>query len=955
MEKKKFLQNIAHLLLTEYRDHLSHSLLLVPNKRTRTFLFEYMREITDTPLLAPLCLSSEEYASHLAHLEPDEFLPLLFELYTAYREVAQEKPKNVIPFEDFFFLGSTILSDFDELDRHLIPLETIAKHLASLHPYEKDSPTIARTFSDFWELLGEVYTRFTRSCREKKKAYPGLIYRLATENPAPFSTEYTHVFWIGFHTLSPAEEKLFLMTASTNEIFLDMDSYFTEDPSQEAGFFYREFWKKKRLIADHVRWNDTLLAQKSDRHIQLLTTTNDTSMVKLLGTRLAEHFSDSSSHPRFDEVAIILPREDLLFAVLNSLPDTIPAVNITMGFPLRATTIANWIELLLRVRESLKTEDTLTISGKLFLELLDHQYTRLLIAEEHLTALIDLVKQHNLSRVDRDTVSSLPIVPRPDDNTKDSWTPLSRWCWEPNMSPQETLSILYTLTKNLLENARKKPRPLQMESEFMYITLSHLDKIRTLIEGPNDPEKKEPSFILSFPALARILRNVLQTTTVAFTGEPLEGVQIMGVLETQALDFDTLYILSMNEGVLPPSPSTSSLIPMDLRKAYNLPGVYEKEATYAYHFYRLLKRAREVFLFTTKATKDTESNEKSRYLEQILLEYAQDTTSETTYTYPVPAPIHPQPIVYPKTPSLKTILSQFRYSPSSLITYKTCSLKFYYTYILGVGETQEIEEDPDAAMYGTIMHKVLEDLFHPYVGQEITENIMREMKDRIDSLLDTAIANLFSRQAIRGKLAFLKTVMSQQIHHTLDWYVRERIPFSVEAIEQTFTTEIPVGEGVFHLTGKLDHLEKKDHLLWIVDYKTGTKGNSNLHFPQDPDENPEVMLSFLSDLPSKPNRTHLFQLLCYAYLLRKSPPYREDDIAMGILYIQEKASRKFQTVSITREATPLLLRSTLSDMVEKSLITIYEDILSDEPFTQTEDEKRCAFCPFQDLCNRNGL
>ncbi|MFN3660143.1 MAG: PD-(D/E)XK nuclease family protein, partial [Brevinematales bacterium] len=309
------------------------------------------------------------------------------------------------------------------------------------------------------------------------------------------------------------------------------------------------------------------------------------------------------------------------------------------------------------------------------------------------------------------------------------------------------------LTKEVLKTHRQ--RGFSFDMEFIYSALQRISEVQQLVA-----EKK---LVLSFNAVVKILRDVMAQTSIAFSGEPLEGWQIMGMLETQALDFDTLYILSMNEGIMPAPATGRSFIPQDIRKAYNLLQAFETEAVYAYHFYRLLKRATKVYLFYTQETKDTGLQEKSRYLEQILFEYGghEKPLVEKTYTYPFTA-LSQKIISYPKTEAIKNRLLSLSYSASSIKTYFTCSLWFYYQYILGVRKTETLEEDPDAAVRGTIIHSVLETLFHPYKdrGRPIEKQDISQMKDSLSSLTTTAIQQQFTEQPIEGKLALLRQIIT---------------------------------------------------------------------------------------------------------------------------------------------------------------------------------------------------
>ncbi|MFN4216646.1 MAG: PD-(D/E)XK nuclease family protein [Brevinematales bacterium] len=957
-QTEKFLKRVAYEMLTTHREKLSSSLILVPNKRTRTFLFEYFREITDTPFVAPICLSSEEYASTLSGLEKAERIPLLFELYQSYEKIYRENNKTPFSFEDFYFLGTTLLGDFDEIDRYLIDIKEIYKHLSSLQEYEKNAPTIPSAFIDLWDSLGEIYNHFTQQCLQNKKGYSGLVYRKAVEATKnqlhPIQQKASSVFWIGFHALSPAEEQLFLSTKEKNLVFLDMDKYFTEDEKQEAGLFYRTFWKKH--LPSDISYLDDLLSEKKHRTIHIFATTNETTMVKLVGDMLQNQLQNPSppKKKRPDELAIVLPREELLFSVLNSLPPDISSVNVTMGFPLKASHIASWIDLLLSLWDSISdmspdSNEPHSLSGSLLLEVLDHQYTRLLFDNDTLNTIISHVREKNISRVPVNLLATMS--PHQEGNNLFS----QFVCWySKKPDGTQTLESIFELTKEVLKTHRQ--REFSFDMEFIYTALQRISEIQQLVT-----EKK---LVLSFDAVAKILRDVIAQTTIAFSGEPLEGWQIMGMLETQALDFDIIYILSMNEGIMPAPATSRSFIPQDIRKAYNLPQAFETEAIYAYHFYRLLKRSKEVYLFYTQETRDTGLQEKSRYLEQILFEYAGNETLlvEKTYTYPFTT-LSQKIISYPKTEAIQKKLLSLSYSASSIKTYFTCSLWFYYQYILGVRKTETLEEDPDAAVKGTIIHSVLEALFRPYKDEKkiIETQDISQMKASLSSLTETAIKQQFTEQPIAGKLALLHQIITQQLEKVLESH-QNYTPFQVVELETEFTGTIDVADHTLQLKSRLDRMDIHNDSLTIIDYKTGQVDTLNIPTRKSEDNSQTIDEEFLKTLYKNSARSQLFQLLFYAFLVKNAKkkrtgddlednPYQGQEPSLLICSIKKGT---FETVKRKDINNPVTFGEEIEAPFVSGLKNALEIILSNELFTQTNDEKNCKYCPFQEICGRKG-
>ena len=934
MMNKRFLEQVATELINEYKDILNSSIVIVPNKRAKLFLLEYMREQISVPMLSPRCFSSEEFALRIADMEKEDKLPLLFQLYKVYDGAYRRKNIQPLSFDDFYFLGNVLLADFDEIDRFLVSVEKLFDHLSKLEPYEQGARTHAPVFVELWESLGEIYKEFSDKCREKKKAYMGLIYREAstkTDEMMRLLGEQGKVFWVGFYALTPAEE-MFLHRSDEEKkavIYLDVDSYFTDDPMQEAGDVYRKFWKK--YVGEDYAWKDALLGQKEDTKIQIYSTTNETSMVKLLSVKLQEYLQSQEGRvdTRPDEVAIVLPKEDLLFSVLNSLPEGVRSVNVTMGFPLRATQVATWVELILRLRESARKEEVagkkkLSFSGECFIEVLDHQYTRLLSVEENkadINATISFIREKNLSRFSLDNVTEyhLPEL-------------LQKWLETPEeeMTGQKTVEFIFSFVKSLL--ALYRERKLVFESEFIYALLRRVDEVQRLMRESNIP--------LSFAAVGRILRDVIQEGVIAFSGEPLEGWQIMGVLETQALDFSRVFLLSMNEGIMPAEGRRSSFIPADVREACGMPQKVESETVYAYHFYRLLKRSREVMLFYTKESGESGKQEKSRYLEQMLLEYPAPV-EEKAFAYPVVA-VSPKTLVVDKTEKVKLFLRTMVYSPTVIKTYFECSLRFYYQYVLKVREMETLEETPEARDIGNILHRVLEEVFAR--GNTVNKEFLKQMKERalLTPLVEKAMSEEFSLQHMQGRMLLLRNILIQRCIKAIEKH-EDLTEFRVGGTEEELQTDLLVQGETIHLKGRVDRWDECAEGVRIVDYKTGTSQTMSL--PLD-DETKESMDNVLKELPQNINRTYVFQLVFYAYLFFKQ--YGKENIEVGVFSLRDYEYKPVQK----KNKEKFLWLERYTSVFEEGLKNVFDKIFSNEPFQATSDRKQCANCPFSVVCGR---
>jgi CRISPR/Cas system-associated exonuclease Cas4 (RecB family) len=491
--------------------------------------------------------------------------------------------------------------------------------------------------------------------------------------------------------------------------------------------------------------------------------------------------------------------------------------------------------------------------------------------------------------------------------------------------------ILIMIKNNFDE---KNEGGVNIEAEFIYHFYTHLKHIQDILSKQN--------VSLTLNAFWKLFKDVIKTATIPFTGEPLKGLQVMGFLETRTLDFKNVFILSMNEGILPASSKTSSFIPYNLRKAFGIPTGEDQDAVYAYHFYRLLQRAENIFLYYNTEVKSITGGEKSRYLLQ--LEY------ELVKKYPQNIHLHkqllttdiinviPPPISIPKDENVFKILEAYgnketdnskAFSASALSSYIACSLRFYFHYIAGLKEQDEVEDDIEAATFGKIFHNVMQHIYT--VDKSYNAIDIDELKKQVVTITDDAIREEFTdAENLEGKNILTRNVIIELVNRVLD-NDKRNTPFTIKGLENTINSVLSISNGKsINFKGILDRTEAKDNDYRIIDYKTGKVELKDVE---------------ISEIFHDPKHKFVFQTFFYAWMFHQNQ--KEQTIKTGIYPLRQLSDGILwlNKGSIISEDE----FKTFEEQLKLLIDTIYN---KDLPFSQTEDEDRCIYCPYKGICNR---
>ena len=960
-----FLFNIAKTLYQTYSDQLADNCIVFPNRRAGLFFSRYLSEITDKPIWSPTFITINEFIQQLSDLIIDEPLSLIFELYDIYKK----ETKTNESFDEFYFWGEMLLNDFDDIDKYLVDPADLFQNLASLKAIEDQFNYLTKEqlqaiqnfwksfnpekhsknqddFIQIWTVLNNIYIKFKEKLHSKGIAYEGMVYREVAnkiQNSHEFDFPYKGIFFIGFNALNPCEEKLFSFFKNNKkaQFFWDYDEYYIKNKFHKAGFFIRENIKHYPPATTCLFFNNLTNKEKK---VDIIAVPSEVGQAKIVKQFIPEPCKTNNYD--YSQTAIVLPDEHLLMPVLHSIPEEINEINVTMGYPLKETPIYSLVEHIneLHKNSRITSGNNFQFYYKDVLAILNHQYISNLntgIIEK----LVDYIIKNNRIFISAEELTKCELL-------KNIFTKISN----ENEIHEYLLNILYFISERMnSDKEEEKNNKINLDPEYiyhLYISIRRLKEICT-----------EKNIQLNIGTYFKLLKKIIQSLRIPFNGEPLAGIQVMGILETRALDFKNVIVLSMNEGIFPKSGVALSFIPYNLRKGFNLPTVEHQDSIYAYYFYRLIQRANNVTLVYNSKSTNLFSGEMSRFLYQLKYE-PEFEVRKKNLTYDIN--IHsPKKISIKKSFVIINKLNQFisgnpakkYFSPSAINTYLDCSLKFYFSYIAEIKETEKITEEIDAATFGNLFHKAMKVLYEPFIKKQlIHEEIVKINQD--GEAISKAVLKAFKEElniSENEKTPYNLTGRNVIIYDILKKYItqltevdKKLIPFTIISLEELFEIHIPVNiledKKIINLRGKIDRVDKIKEAIRIIDYKTGGAKNSFSGIPA------------LFDRDVKKRNNAVFQTLLYAKL------YSENNesslkILPGLYLTKDLFTKNFdyhikQTLGKGIYSN-LENYSDISDEFDTELKRILTDIFHPTmEFDQVENEEVCSYCPYAAICHR---
>ena len=839
---KTFLDEIAEEILNSKYSFESIKVVL-PSRRSSLFLKNALAQQIQRPAFAPEIISIENFVEELSGLKKVSSVDLIFEFYAAYQEVADEKLRD--SFDQFMGWAAVILSDFNEMDAHLVDVKTFFDFQFSLQEMtqwikKEDQSDILHNHLEFWRLMPALYKSLNQRLLEKQRGSLGLIFREAVANLEFYlnQTDKYHYF-VGFNALNESEAQIIQEFISRNKgkIYWDIDQHFFEDKVHAAGKFIRQYhaeWKSLR--------SQPILFQKlytQAKNIEFIGVSKNVAQAKLAGQLAGQLATD---HPD-EKTTIVLGNESLLTPVLSAIDDTELTWNVTMGYPLKDTPTNDFFELFFQLHLNsskgcffYKNFKSLLSTPWCFSLLKFHD----LNPEEHLKD----IESKNLFRFSQNKLYSSKNI-----------RAIDHCFFAPVGSIADFLLRLGRICHyyiDFLEQTRETGAALH---------LAYFQKFKTLFNQLEAMHKKY-AFIENLPLLILVFRALVKGEKIDFLGEPLEGIQIMGLLETRLLDFDNLVITNLNEGILPSGKKNQSFLPFDLKKKFNLPTFLENDAIYTYHFYRLLQRAKRVYLLYNTQSDGLNSGEMSRFLFQLKYQrqpahQIQEKQLVLNYLAP-PSKDHFIEKNENINQRLRTIAEK-GFSPSSLSLYLRNPLEFYYQRVLKIKEKTTMNSTIDHMDMGNLVHEVVEQLYLPYQNQLLTVADFEQMKKRLLPLMEERYKAVYhGNQQKTGRNHIIFEVLKKSI---LDFLIIEQKcvqqgnRIKILKLEDQFeqSIQVPGIDFPIKLIGVVDRIDLYNDTLRIIDYKTGMVQSKYLKLPHW-----EVF-------NEKTDYAYLFQILLYSY------------------------------------------------------------------------------------------
>lgn len=957
----------------------SNFCIVLPNKRTSTFFKKYFAEIQQKSVWAPNIFTIDDLLKKLSFgIKSQEKTSLLVDLYSIADEVFKKSENSDYfshyTFDRFFGVGEIILNDFNDIDNYLLNAKDIFRNIQNLEEidliYNYLSDEHKQILKEFWlsfspeqrseekqkflllwEKLPEIYEKFTTGLLAKKCSYGGLrnreITRLIDDNKLN-TNHYDKYLFVGFNALNKAEKKLFTHLKNIDKaiFYWDYDNYYVTDNKQEAGFFMR----------DNLKAYTNRLPQKKDllktieKDIKVIGVPLNVGQAKALSTI----FSELKKQDEFfyNNTAIILADEHLLFPVLHSLPPEIPNINITMGYPLKETTLYGFLVDYLQIQSKIsqKNDTQIKFYYKDVVKILKHPEIWTITKEISANIIKDIESKNRIY-----------LKPQYFTDYKNELLSLIFSTVNASENPvmlllNNILNLLFVLfTKN--ESTTAKP----IENEYIYLVYTEIKKLKDTIQ--TNSEKVDFSLNISI----KLLKQILSSVRIPFEGKHSEGLQIMGLMETRNLDFKNVIILSVNEGVLPDTGRKPSFISENLRVAFGLPVIKFQDSIFAYFFYRILQRAENVYMLYNSIIGNN-SGEISRFIQQLKFESSL-TIEEKQFKQKL-KPSTVTPIEISKNQQvLSTLNSYFAetnlqkkfFSASALNTYIDCSLKFYFKYVAFLKAKTEVAEEITPVTFGNILHYAIEKIYSDFLERKQNKLIEKSdfvaLNSMVEEHTEKSFRNFYnisekSNFEFEGTNIVVKEVVIINLKNILKIDALYA-PFEIIDLEQEhgYNAEIEVSINEkpekISLWGIFDRIDCKDGYYRIIDYKTGSAEKSF------------SSIESLFDAKNAARQTAIFQMFYYSYILTQKLDNYKNKCFPGIYNLREMNSDNFSPDLIYKPDRDNVLN--VNSKVISDLLPEFEEYLSllisnifnpDLKFVQTENQNNCKYCDFSEICNR---
>jgi hypothetical protein len=907
-----FLRKTAHEILKDNHIPLEEKIIVLPNKRAGIFLSKALVDISGKPIISPEIITIQDFVSKYSPWEKMDWLELVFTFYQAYTHYYQSinKPKQIKDFDEFIKWAPIVLNDFEELDRFLLDPKKVFHYISEAKVLEKWNLENANSkfihdFKDYFSSLYGLYKSLRNKLIEKKQAYTGMNYRYLAENITEIINKFSQnqIYFAGFNALTKAEEIIIDGLVSNNKakIFWDTDDYYLQK-NFEAGKFLRNYKKKSS------EFNWTFNNYREEKNIEIINADGQMAQMKILSDILKKN------QYSIDQTAVILNENTLLFPLLDSLPENIKSLNITLGIPVSdipLIQIFNQINQLfidIELYGKYKVEHILEL---LHSPIFSNQLNE--ISPKQKDYIIDQTVKYGSILIDEKFIKNL--------------TADLSGIFKLIFDTPHTVPGLIHLYINIIDQLQNKDLELTEK-----IALQKLEEVISQIKEFQDTTQT----ISSIKTLDLIFKKLLSKEQIYFEGEPLEGLQILGLLETRLLDFDHIIMTSVNEGIIPKGKNDQSIIPFDIKLELGLPTHRDQTSIMAYYFYRILQRAKKISLIYNSNESGFVSGELSRFALQLKNELPSynSKVNINEISYKTHSKVLDLKEEIEKTPYIMKKLRERAsrekgLGPTSLTRYIYDPISFIKQNILKLEEEEEIIEGVSPRIMGIVIHNTLEKLYTPYIGKIITKQDLKNIKGKYKKIaLDYFNKEISGSGQLHGQKHIAFEVIQKNINDIINIdnkLVNEGKEIEIIGLEKKFKSSLQIKNGKIYIVGLVDRIDKVDGKLRIVDYKTGNVK------AQDLSVSDKLYKGDFHFLLKEEKYDKLFQLLTYAWLFQKQNPDKHSHFTAGII-----SSRKYRAGlhEIKINGMNQIPFETLKEF-EKSLLLLLEEIFDPSlPFKQ---------------------
>lgn len=959
-----FLKQVAQKYFNP-SESTDHNCYIFANRRSLLFFRKYYSEQVKNlhkTVFCPQMLTIADFIYKASGEVPADKIDLLLCLYDCYKELIS--PCESL--DEFLFWGEMILSDFGDVDKYLIDARKIFTNVSDFKKIQGnpgdylDSEQIKaleafvtclqvgrdgkykESFRKTWEILLPLYTSFREALEKQGKAYDGMVYRRMAELAREEGMEGTlkkkfpetaQFVFVGLN--APTDSELAILRAMKKEglakFCWDYSSEWIKDPDNKSSFFLREhirqFGQDMELDPEGV----------GKPEINVLSVPSSIGQCKQLGSIFRRTCTDENGRPYVPgiETAIVLPEENLLIPTLNALPEEIEKINVTMGYPMSGSLISALIDNICSMQMHMRTSSDGAVSFY-------HKQVYDIFANPLVKGTIDERQERIIESVKSEHKHYIPqadLAEKEEGLLSTIFTPAISAAADANASQIRELCgylkrVIETIAL-LIKGTEDNSIELDFAKEY-YSAIERLENFNLEI----------------IPAtFFHLLSNLVRRSTVPFKGEPLQGLQIMGPLETRALDFENVIILSCNDGIFPRHNSSESFIPAELRRGFGLPSHEYQDALWAYYFYRLIQRAKKVWMvLSTSNDQKIGSVEESRYIKQLELGFGARINRFVATSVIKAGQNYPDIKKSPEHIAKLTADGKFL-SASALKDYLNCQAKFYYSHIEGLRKPDEVKENLDSGMLGTVFHAVMQDLYSEKEEYSLSE-IRKIRKDthRIEASLDKHIAEQLHSDTISGRTLIDKHLILQYVDKALETD-EALLEVKGEKLHILGLEKSVYGTlNGFKFIGKIDRMDSfTAGTVRIVDYKTG-KVN-------DKEKAMQISESTISSIFSKTtqnkNRPLIsLQMLIYDLLIRNSDKQEIKRHCDG--KILENVIYQPSSLFVNKEPMCCNIDDDTLASFQKELNLCLDEIKDTAGYWEKTDDVRntCAYCDFRTICGK---